>query len=103
MRVIIKILQDHLSRCLLFIDDIGVKNPKIIYNNKKMAPDIRKYVLEHIQWLDEILADLERASYTISGAKSQEYGFRMGRKVSRGDNIIKTMFHGSTGTDFDKL
>jgi len=30
-------------------------------------------VLEHIQWLDGILADLERAGYTISGAKSQFY------------------------------
>ncbi len=36
-----------------------------------MALSIRKYVLEHIQWLDEILADLERAGCTISGAKSQ--------------------------------
>jgi len=28
-------------------------------------------VLEHIQWLDEILADLEYAGCTILGAKSQ--------------------------------
>ena len=48
MRVIIKILQDHLSRSLPFINDIGVKNPKIIYNNKKIAPSIRKYMLKHI-------------------------------------------------------
>ncbi len=73
MRVIIKILQDHLSRYLLFIDDIGVKSPKIIYNNKEMAPGIRKYVLEHIQWLDKILADLERIDCTILSAKSQFY------------------------------
>ena len=71
MRVIIKILQDHLSRCFLFINNIGVKGPKIIYNDKEMTSSIRKYVLEHIQWLDRILADLERADYTISGAKSQ--------------------------------
>ena len=38
-----------------------------------MAPNIRKYVLEHIQWLDGILADLERTGYTISDAKSQFY------------------------------
>src|SRR6266536_2411186 len=48
IRVIIKILQDHLSRYLLFINDIGVKGPKIIYNNEEMAPSIRKYVLEYI-------------------------------------------------------
>ncbi len=38
-----------------------------------MALSIRKYVLEYIQWLDGILADLERANYTISGVKSQFY------------------------------
>ena len=38
-----------------------------------MALGIRKYVLEHIQWLDRILADLKRADCTISGAKSQFY------------------------------
>ncbi len=36
-----------------------------------MAPNIRKYILEHIQWLDGILADLERTDYTISNVKSQ--------------------------------
>src|SRR6266498_4752743 len=29
----------------------------------------------------------------------QKYNFRMGREISRGDNIIKTIFHRSTGTD----
>ncbi len=38
-----------------------------------MVSGIRKYVLEHIQWLNGVLIDLERASYTISGAKSQLY------------------------------
>src|SRR6266536_1275613 len=58
IRVITKILQDHLSRYLPFINDIEVKGPKTIYNNEETASDIRKYVLEHIQWLDRILADL---------------------------------------------
>jgi len=70
MRVITKILQDYFSRCILFIDDIGVKGPKITYNDKEMILSIRKYVLEYIQWLNRILADLERVGYTISGAKS---------------------------------
>jgi len=48
VRVITKILQDHLSRCLPFIDHIGVKGPKIIYNNEEMISGIRKYVLEYI-------------------------------------------------------
>jgi len=49
IRVITKILQNYFSRYFLFIDDIGVKGPKTTYNNKKMAPNIRKYVLKHIQ------------------------------------------------------
>ena len=73
IRVITKIFQDHLSRYLPFINNIGVKGPKTIYNNKEMTPNIRKYVLKHIQWLDRILADLERTNYTISDAKSQFY------------------------------
>jgi hypothetical protein len=53
------------------MDDIGVKGPRIIYNNEEAAPGIRKYMLEHIMWLDGVLADLERAGCTISGFKSQ--------------------------------
>ena len=48
IRVITKIFQNHLSRCLSFINDIGVKSPKTTYNNEEMTPNIRKYVLEHI-------------------------------------------------------
>ncbi len=36
-----------------------------------MILSIRKYVLEYIQWLNRILADLECAGYTISDVKSQ--------------------------------
>ena len=53
------------------MDDIGVKGPRTIYNNEKAIPGIRKYMLEHIMWLDGVLADLERAGCTISGPKSQ--------------------------------
>ena len=31
---------------------------------------MRRYILEHIMWLDGVLADLERAGCTILGAKS---------------------------------
>jgi hypothetical protein len=53
------------------MDDIGIKGLKTTYNNEKIIPEIRKYILKYIIWIDEILADLERAKYTISGAKSQ--------------------------------
>jgi len=31
---------------------------------------MRRYILEHIMWLDRMLMDLERARYTILGIKS---------------------------------
>lgn len=48
-----------------------VKEPKTTYNNKEPVPGIRRYVVKHIQNLDKVLADLERAGVTIGGAKSQ--------------------------------
>ena len=53
------------------MDDIGVKGPRIIYNNEEVAPGIRRYMLEYIMWLNSVLADLERAGCTISSPKSQ--------------------------------
>ena len=72
VRIVTKILAAHLrDRAKQFLDDLGVKGPKTTYNNEEVAPGIRRYILEHIQNLDAVLADLERAGVTISGAKSQ--------------------------------
>lgn len=54
-----------------FVDDIGAPGPKTDYNGEEVAPGIRRYVLEHIQQLDEILCDIERAGATVSGEKLQ--------------------------------
>jgi hypothetical protein len=61
------------------MDDIDIKSPKTTYNNKEIIPGIRRYILEYIIWINGILADLERAKYTILGIKSQFYisGFRV--------------------------
>ena len=70
VRVVTKILQDHIpNRAKPFLDDIGVKGPKTDYGGEEVAPGIRKYVLEHLMWLDGVLADIERAGCTISGEK----------------------------------
>ena len=53
------------------MDDIGVKGPKTTYSNEELAPGIRRYMVEHIQNLDTVLAELERAGVTIARAKSQ--------------------------------
>ena len=72
VRIALKVLADHLrDRAEPFLDDVGIKGPKTTYNNEELAPGIRRYVVEHIQNLDAVLADLERAGITIAGAKSQ--------------------------------
>lgn len=72
-RVVLKILQDHIPHIAMpFLDDIGVKGPKSRYDDEEVPelPGVRKFVLEHIQNLDAVLADLERAGATISAVKS---------------------------------
>ena len=72
VRIALQILALHLrDRTKPFLDNVGVKRPKTTYNNEELAPGIRRYVVEHIQNLDTVLADLERARVTIAGAKSQ--------------------------------
>lgn len=56
---------------MLFIDDVGIKRPKTTYNNEKTTSGIHRYNLKHIQWLDAMLADIEKSGCTISGNKSQ--------------------------------
>ena len=53
------------------MNDIRMKGPKILYSNEEVEPGIRRYVLKHIQSLDKILINLERANYTVSGVKSR--------------------------------
>jgi hypothetical protein len=53
------------------MDDISVKGFKTIYNNEEIISGIRRYILEHIIWMDGVLADLERVGCTTLGAKLQ--------------------------------
>ena len=72
VKIMFKILAPHLcNQAKSFLDDKRIKKPKTTYNNKELTPKIRQYVLEHIQNLDKILANLEEAGVTIAGAKSQ--------------------------------
>lgn len=72
MRIVLKILVLCLqNQAKLFLDDMEIKGPKIICNNKELVPGIRWYVVEHIQNLKKILADLEQVRVTIIGAKFQ--------------------------------
>ena len=50
VRVVIKILKDHIStKCRFFVNDIKVKKSYTTYDNEKTLSEIRKYVLEHVQ------------------------------------------------------
>ncbi len=72
VRIITNILQEYIpKKCRPFLDNVGVLGPRSTYNNVEDLPGIRKFVRIHIQWLDAVLASLERAGYTVSRLKSQ--------------------------------
>ena len=79
-RIVYIILKAHMSsKALPYLDDFAVLGPKTRYDDETCtlqprdgpSRTIRRYVKEHIQWLDGVLADCERAGITISGIKSQ--------------------------------
>ncbi len=71
VRIVTKILEDLIPHdCMPFLDNIGVKGLTTTYNNTKVLPGVRRFVIEHIQALDRILEHIKRARCTI-GPKSQ--------------------------------
>src|SRR5437588_11781451 len=66
------------GRCEPFIDDVAVKprsrstypDPEMGLPSELKIPGVRLYILEAIQDLDEVIADIERAGGTISDYKS---------------------------------
>ena len=74
IRTITKILERHiLYYALPFLDNIIVKGPQTVYNREENLLGVYRYILEYIIQLDRVLIDLERARYTILGAKSYFY------------------------------
>ncbi len=72
VRMINKIIADHvLHHALSFVDDIEMKGSKITYNDEFIVSEIRRYVMKHIQWLNDVLTDIEKADCTIFEKKSQ--------------------------------
>jgi len=77
--VIKKILKDQISakQGKPFINGVGVKPPtRSLFLDSRgkpinVAPGIRRYILEAIVSIDKVMADIERAGGTISGAKSE--------------------------------
>lgn len=53
VRIVFKILVPYLrDRVKPFIDNLRIKRSKTTYINGKLAPEIRRYMVEHIQNLD---------------------------------------------------
>src|SRR6266511_1538912 len=69
-----KILQEHIPHLYFpFLDNIGVKGSKIRYDDIRILPNIRRFILEHIQKLNTILTNLKRTDATVFRNKSQFY------------------------------
>ena len=72
VRITNQILKHHIpERARPFLDDIAVKGPKSDYFQEEVEPGLRRFALEHLQNLDQVLLDLERAGATIAGGKLQ--------------------------------
>jgi len=52
-----------------FVDDIVTGSGRSYYNYEEAFPGVRRYVLDHLMEVDEMLADLERAGATVSRSK----------------------------------
>jgi hypothetical protein len=48
-----------------------MKESKITYNDEFIVFEIRRYVMKHIQWLNDVLADIEKVDCIIFEKKSQ--------------------------------
>ena len=71
VQIVTTLLQDLiLKKCLLFLNNISIKGLKTMYQNKKVEPGIQKYVLKHIQNINEMLFYLELTGCVISSEKS---------------------------------
>ncbi len=72
VRMINKIIVDHVfHHAFSFVNDIEMKKSKITYNNEFIFSEIRRYVMKHIQWLNDVLTNIERTNCTIFEKKFQ--------------------------------
>ena len=67
VQIILNILASYLQdQAKPFLDNLEAKGPKTKYNNKEIAPGIKRYIFKHIQNLDTVFTDLERARVIIA-------------------------------------
>jgi hypothetical protein len=71
--IISEILNTHLvSIAKIFVGNVGVESLKSRYGEEevKRLPGVRWLVMQHLQNVDNVLADIQRARATIYGEKS---------------------------------
>jgi hypothetical protein len=72
VRIINKIIVDHIfHHALSFVNDIELKKLKTMYNNEFILFKIRRYVMKHIQWLNDVLTNIEKSDCIIFEKKFQ--------------------------------
>jgi hypothetical protein len=72
LRIVMKVLYRHIPfHANVFIDDIVCGGSKDNYNDELAMPGVRRFVLDHIVKLDDILYDIELAGGTIKASKSE--------------------------------
>ena len=72
-KIMFRILIDYINKkTMSFLNDVEIKKSKNIFaNHKKITFDIRKKTLKHIQWLNHVLINVQRANCIIFEKKSQ--------------------------------
>ena len=72
VQIVTTLLQNLIpKKCLLFLNNISIKGLKTMYQNEEVEPGIQKYVLKHIQNINETLFYLKLAGCVIFSEKSQ--------------------------------
>lgn len=65
-RIVNEVFKEHIKKkAISFLDDFGIKGPTSRYGDHEVALGVRQFVLKHLQNLNAILANLERARCTI--------------------------------------
>ncbi len=65
-RIVNKIIVDHVfHHTLSFVNDIEIKESKITYNNEFILSEIQRYVMKHIQWLNDVLTNIKKVDCII--------------------------------------
>jgi hypothetical protein len=101
VRMINKIIVDHVfHHAFSFVNDITMKKSKIMYNNEFILSEIRRYVMKHIQWLNDVLTNIEKIDCIIFEKKSQfcceelrviDYVYDVKKRHSNTTKIIKIL------------